>query len=73
MLTNAKLILSVAYILSLTVTDISKSDNPFLTCLQFSLLPYTLNELLGNFPFVSHTEIFPHVYKIVYCVTTKFI
>ena len=29
--------------------------------------------MLGTFPFVSHREIFPHVYHTVYCITTKLI
>jgi hypothetical protein len=57
----------------LKLLTFNKFENPFLACLQFSLLLFTSNELLGNFPFVSHREIFPHVYRTVYCITTKFI
>jgi len=57
----------------LKLLTFNKSENPFLACLQFSLLQFSLNELLGNFPFVSHTEIFPHVYQTVYRITTKLI
>jgi hypothetical protein len=52
---------------------ILKFENPFLSCLRFSLILFTLTELLEHFLFVSHKKISPHVYKNVYCVNTKFI
>jgi hypothetical protein len=59
-MSNELYLLLILYHLKLLTFN--KFENPFLACLQFFLLQITLNELLGDFPFVSHTEIFPHVY-----------
>lgn len=70
-MSNELYLLLILYHLKLPTFN--KFENPFLAWLQFSLLLFTLNELLGTFPFVSHREIFPHVYHTVYCITTKLI
>jgi hypothetical protein len=72
-LTNVNEFYLLLILYHLKLLTFNKFENPFLACLQFSLLLFTSNELLGNFPFVSHREIFPHLCQTVYHITKQFI
>jgi len=72
-LTNVNEFYLLLILYHLKLLTFNKFEKPFLAFLQFSLLPFTSNKLMRNFPFVSHSEIFPHLCQNVYRITKQFI